>query len=64
MGRRTHPTYEALWVPQGVESRDVVLQNGLTAALTAGSEQREEALLAVLLAITVVESCARDTLTG
>lgn len=63
LGRRTYPTYEALRVPQGVESRDVVLQDGLTAALTAGSEQSEEALLTVLLAITVMETCARDTLT-
>lgn len=62
-GRRTHPTDEALWVPQGAESRDVVLQYGLTAALTAGREQSEEALLTVLLAITVMEACTRDTLT-
>lgn len=62
-GRRTHPADEALRVPQGAESRDVVLQNGLSAALTAGGEQSEEALLTVLLAITVMEPCTRATLT-
>lgn len=55
--RSTHPTYEALWVPERVESWDVVFQNGLAAALTAGSKQSQEALLAVLLALTVMETC-------
>ncbi len=55
--RNTHPAYEALWVPERVESWDVVFQNGLAAALTAGSKQSQEALLAVLLALTVMETC-------
>lgn len=50
------PTYEALWVPERVESRDVVFQDGLAAALTAGSKQSQKALLAVLLALTVMET--------
>lgn len=60
--RRTHPADEALWVPQGVESRDVALQNGLAAALATRREQSEEAMLAILLAFPVMEPCTRDTL--
>lgn len=58
--RNTHPTYETLWVPQRVESRYVVFQDGLTAALTAWRKQSQEALLAVLLAVTVMEACWRN----
>lgn len=56
----THPTYEALRVPERVESWYVVFQDGLTAALTARRKQSEEALLAVLLAVTVMEACWRN----
>lgn len=62
--RRTHPTYETLRVPQGVEGRDVALQNGLAAALTARREQSQEAMLAILLAFTVMETWRRHTLTA
>lgn len=56
----THPTYEALRVPERVESWYVVFQDGLTAALTAWRKQSQEALLAVLLAVTVMEACWRN----
>lgn len=58
--RNTHPTYETLWVPQRVESWYVVFQDGLTAALTAWRKHSQEALLAVLQAVTVVEACWRN----
>lgn len=61
---RTHPAHEALRVPQGAEGRDVALQNGLAAALTARRKQGEEAMLAVLLAFALMEACARHTRTG
>lgn len=56
----THPTYEALRVPERVESWYVVFQDGLTTALTAWRKQSQEALLAVLLAVTVMEACWRN----
>ena len=57
--RNTHPTNEALRVPERVEGWDVVFQDGLAAALTAGRKQSQEALLAILLALTVMETCRR-----
>lgn len=51
----TLPADEALWVPEGVESGDVILHDGLRAAFTTRRKQRQETLLTVLLSITVVK---------
>lgn len=47
-------------MPQGVEGRDVALQNGLAAALAARREQSEEAMLAKLLAFPLMEAWRGD----
>lgn len=50
------PAHKALRVPQGVEGRDVVLQDWLGASLATGGEEGQEALLAVLLTLAVMET--------
>lgn len=50
------PADEAVGVPEGAEGGDVVVQDGLGAALAARGEQGQEALLAVLVALAVMET--------
>lgn len=52
----TYPAHKALRVPQGVEGRDIVLQDWLGASLATGGEEGQEALLAVLLTLAVMET--------
>lgn len=56
-GGETHPADEALGVPQGVQGRDVVLQDGSGAAAALGREHVEVVLPAVRLAVLLVEAC-------
>jgi len=51
----TLPADEAVGVPLSVEGRDVVLHDGTSAARTLGREQLEVVVLAVGLAILLVE---------
>lgn len=53
----THPANKAFRVPQGIECRDVVLQNGLIAPLAAGGKQLVEVLATVLLPIFLMKAC-------
>lgn len=50
-----YPAHEALGMPEGVEGRDVVLQDGPGAAAALGREHVEVILPAVGLAIFLVE---------
>lgn len=53
---RTHPADEALRVPQTVQSRDVVFQDGPGTATTFWSKHVEVVLSAVGLSILLVET--------
>lgn len=50
------PADKTFWVPQGVESRDVVLQDGLAAPLTAGGKELVKVLAAILLPVFLVKA--------
>lgn len=52
----TYPTNEALGVPLAVERRDVALGDGQSAALALESEQRQVVVLAVRLAVLLLEA--------
>lgn len=51
-----HPAHEALRMPEGVEGRDVVLQDGASAAATLGRKHVEVVLPTVGLAVLLMES--------
>lgn len=53
--REAFPTHEALGMPEGVEGRDVVLQDGPGTAATLGREHVKVILPAVGLAVFLVE---------
>lgn len=54
--RIAFPANKAFRVPQGIECRDVVLQNGLIAPLAAGGKQLVEVLATVLLPIFLMKA--------
>ena len=58
--RSTDPADEALRVPERVECRDVVLQNGSGTATTLRGEHVEVVLPAICLAIFLMETCPED----
>lgn len=55
-GRKALPADEAVWVPERAECRDVVIQYGALAALTARGEQLQEVPPAVGAALPLVET--------
>lgn len=54
--REALPAHEALRMPEGVEGRDVVLQDGASAAATLGREHVEVVLPTVGLTVLLMES--------
>lgn len=59
-----HPAHEALRMPEGVEGRDVVLQDGASAATTLGREHVKVVLPTVGLAVLLMESWGYTGLGG
>lgn len=56
-GGETHPADEALGVPEGVQGRDVVLQDGSGTAATLGGKHVEVVLPAERLPVLLMEAC-------
>lgn len=62
--QKTYPANEAIWMPLGIQSRDVVLHNSTVATVALGSEHLEVVGFAVWFAITFMEAILSKLLTA